>query len=105
MVSRYFLSWVEISRFEHICLIPDLLCSSSWGGPLDLFSKLTCSTFRHGTDPRSGGMKSASVLRVGEYSGSHQKLNFVKREMAETIMPSEELLFWFPEVHVCLADS
>ena len=45
------------------------------------------------------------VLRVGEYSGSHQKLIFVKRKMAEMIMPLEELLFRFPEVHVCLADS
>ena len=70
-----------------------------------MFTKLTRSTFRHGTDPRGGGMKSAGVLRVGEYSSSHQKLNFAKGKMAETIMPSEELLFRFPEVHVCLADS
>ena len=105
MVSQYFLSLVEISCLEHICLILDLLCSCSWGGPSDLFSKLTHSTFWHGTDLRSSGMKLVGVLHVGEYSGSHQKLNFVKRKMAETTMPSEELLFQFPEVHVGLADS
>ena len=49
-------------------------------------------------------MESATCFRLTQDSSSQQELDLLKSNVSEAIMPSQEFLFVFAEVVICLVD-
>ena len=75
--------------FQDACVIANRCTCFTGSMATFLTSKHACGALGRFTNGRGGLMKTTSAFGMCKSTGAHEKLDFTKRGMSQTLMPSE----------------